>query len=87
MDVLAREAAAILAGLSTPPKPKGKRKTDTHLYFKARRSVRIKTGKPQMQSSSPIVIEDTPASPKEKSPSNITVTYEKGSLKKSTWQD
>ena len=44
VDILAREAAAVLAGLSTPPKPKGKRKRDPPLYFKARRSVRIKTG-------------------------------------------
>ena len=87
VDILAREAAAVLAGLSTPPKPKEKRKRETPLYFKARRSVRIKTGKPQPQSSSPIVIEDTPASPKEKSPSRITVTYEKGSPKKNTWQE
>ena len=87
MDILAQEAAAVLAGLSTPPKQKGKRKRETPLYFKARRSVRIKTGKPQAQSSSPIVIEDTPTSPKEKSPSKVTVTYEKGSPKKNTWQE
>ena len=86
-DILAREALVVLAGLNTPPKPKEKRKRETPLYFKARRSVRIKTGKPQPQSSSPIVIEDTPASPKEKSPSRITVTYEKGSPKKNTWQE
>ena len=45
-DILAREAAAVLAALSTPPKPKEKRKRETPLYFKARRSVRIKTSKP-----------------------------------------
>ena len=85
VDILAREAATVLAGLYTPPKPKDKRKRETPLYFKARRSVRIKTGKPQAQSSSPIVIEDTPTSPKEKSPSKVIVTYEKGSPKKNTW--
>ena len=47
VDILAREAAAVLAGLNTPPKPKDKRKRETPLYFKARRRVRIKTGKPQ----------------------------------------
>lgn len=86
-DILAMEAAAVLAALSTPPKPKEKRKRETPLYFKARRSVRIKTGKPQPPSKSPIVIEDTPTSPKEKSPSRILVTYERGSPKKTTWQE
>ena len=86
-DILAREAAAVLAALSTPPKPKEKRKRETPLYFKARRSVRIKTGKPQPPSKSPIVFEDTPTSPKEKSPSRISVTYERGSPKKNTWQE
>lgn len=87
VDVLAREAATVLVGLSTPPRPKGKKKRDPPLYFKSRRSVRIKTGKPQAQSNNPIVIEDTPASPKQKSPSEITVTYEKGSPKKNKWQE
>jgi len=86
-DILAREAAAVLAALSTPPKPKEKRKRETPLYFKARRSVRIKTGKPQPPSSNPITIEDAPTSPKERSPSKISVTYERGSPKKTTWKD
>ena len=42
---------------------------------------------PQPPSKSPIVIEDTPTSPKEKSPSRISVTYERGSPKKTTWQE
>ena len=77
----------MLAALSTPPKPREKRKRETPLYFKARRNVRIKTGRPQPPSTSPIVIEDTPSSPQEKSPSRISVTYERGSPKKNTWQE
>ena len=46
-DILAREAAAVLATLSTSPKKKGKRKREPSLYIKARRSVRIKTSRPQ----------------------------------------
>ena len=86
-DILTREAAAVLAALSTPPKPKEKRKRETPLYFKSRRSVRINTGKPQPPSSSPIIIEDAPTSPKERSPSRISVTYERGSPKKTTWKE
>lgn len=86
-DIRERETAAVLASLSTPPKPKEKRKRETPLYFEARRSVKIKTGKPQPPSSSPIIIEDAPTSPKETSPSRITVTYEKGSPKKTKWQE
>lgn len=46
-EILAREVAAVLATLSTFPKQKEKRKRETPLYFKARRGVRIKTGRPQ----------------------------------------
>jgi hypothetical protein len=49
--------------------------------------VRIKTGKPQPPSSSPITIEDAPTSPKERSPSKISVTYERGSPKTTTWKE
>ena len=86
-EILAREAAAMLATLGTPPKPKEKRKREIPLYFKARRSVRINTGRPQPPSSSPIMIEDTPTSPRERSPSKISVTYERGSPKKTAWKE
>ena len=86
-DILAREGAAMLASHNTPHKPKEKRKRETPLYFKARRSVRIKMGKPQPLSSSPITIEDDPASPKERSPSKTSVTYQRGSPNKTTWQE
>ena len=49
--------------------------------------MRIKTGNPQPPSSSPIVIEDVPTSPNERYPSRISVTYERGSPKKTTWQE
>lgn len=86
-EILAREEAAVLAALITPPKPKEKRKREIPLYFKARRSVRIKTGRPQPPSSSPITIEDAPTSPSERSPSKISVTYEWGSPKTTTWKE
>jgi len=37
-EILAREAAAMLTALKTPPKQKGKRKRQTSMYLKARRS-------------------------------------------------
>ena len=46
------------------------------MYFKARRSTRIKVGRPQSQLKEPIGIEDTTTKPKEESPSKITITYE-----------
>ena len=49
------------------------------MYFKARRTTRIKVGRPQPQSKEPIVIEETTPKPKEGSPSKISVTYERGS--------
>jgi len=73
---LAREVVAMLATLRTPPKQKGKRKRQTSMYFKARRSTQIKVGRPQLQSKEPIVIEGTTPKPKEGSPSKISVTYE-----------
>jgi len=53
------------------------------MYFKARRSTRIKVGKSQPQSKEPIIIKDTTAKQKEESPSKITITYEQGSQKPS----
>lgn len=85
-DILAREVAAVLAALSTPPKPKEKRKRVTPLYFKARRSDRIKTGKPQPPSSGQITTGDAPTSPSEKSPWKISVTYERGIPNTTTWK-
>lgn len=87
LEILAREVESVLATLRTPPKQKGKRKRQTSMYFKARRSTRIKVGRPQPQSKEPIVIEDTTPKPKEGSPSKISVTYERGSQKTSTWRE
>lgn len=82
-EILAREAAIVLTTLSTPPKPKRKRKRQTYMYFKARRSMQIKAGRPQPRSKEPIVIKDTTAKQKDKSPSKISITYERGSQKPS----
>ena len=57
------------------------------MYFKARRSMRIKAGRPQPQSKEPVVIKDTTAKQKEESPSKITITYERGSPKTFTWRE
>jgi len=46
-EILAREETTVFATLKTPPKQKGKRKRQTSMYFKARRSTRIKVGRPQ----------------------------------------
>lgn len=70
-----RKVAVVLAALRTPPKQNGKRKRQTSMYFKARRSTRIKVGRPQPQSKEPIVIEDTATKPIEESPSNLSITY------------
>lgn len=57
--MLAREVVVVLDVLSTPARQKGKIKR-TSMYFKARKSTRIKVGKPQPSSKEPIVIEDSP---------------------------
>ena len=46
--MLAREEVVVLAALSTPTKQNRKIKRQTSMYFKARRSTRIKVGKPQL---------------------------------------
>lgn len=65
---MAKEVATVLAALSTPAKQKGKRKREESMYFKARRSTRIKVGKPQPPSKEPIIIEDAPTKKKEEPP-------------------
>ena len=57
------------------------------MCFKARRGTRIKVGRPQPQSKEPIIIEDTTPKPKEGSSSKISITYEQGSPKNSTWRE
>ena len=49
--------------------------------------MRIKTGRPQPPSKEPITIVDTPTTPKERSPSKASITYERGSPKTSTWKE
>ena len=54
-----REAATALTSLSTPIKQKGKRQRQTPLYFRTRKSTRIRQGKPQISTKTPIEIEDS----------------------------
>jgi len=44
-EMLAREVAASLTTLSTPTKPKEKRKRQPSMYFKAKKSTRIQTSR------------------------------------------
>jgi len=61
LKTLEIEVEATLTTLSTPIKPKQKRKRQTSMYFRARKSTRIKIGKPQPSSKVPIVIDDSPS--------------------------
>ena len=54
-----KEAATSLTTLSTPIKQKGKRQRQTPLYFRTRKSTRIRKGRPQTPTKIPIVIEDS----------------------------
>ena len=72
----------MLATLSTSPKQKEKQKREPSMYFKARRSTRIKTSRPkEKQSKGPITIVETP------SKQMTSITYERGSPKTSTWKE
>ena len=77
----------MLATLSTSPKQKGKRKREPSMYVKVRRSMRIKIGRPQPPTKEQITIVETPATQKERSPSKVSITYEQGSPKTSTWRE
>ena len=85
-ETLEREATAALTTLSTPSKQKQKRKRKTSMYFKARKSTRIKKGKPQPSSRTPIHIEDSPSAKVKESPSKTIITYERGTTRYSTWK-
>ena len=87
LEALEREAVATLTALSTPIKPKKKRKRQASMYFKARKSIRIKTGKPQPSSKVPITIEDSPSTKGKESPSKTPITYERGTSRSSTWKE
>ena len=84
---LEREAATTLTALSTLIKPKQKRKRKKSMYFKARKSTRIKSGKPQPSSKLPITIEDSPTIKGEESPSKTPITYESGTPRSSIWKE
>jgi len=55
-----KEVAASLTSLSTPIKSTRKRQRKTPLYLKTRRRTRIKQGRPQTPTKTPIIIEDSP---------------------------
>jgi len=56
------------------------------MYFKARKSTRIKTGKSQPSSKNPINIEDSPSAKVKESPSKTPITYERRTTRSSTWK-
>jgi len=55
-----KEEVASLTTLITPLKKKDKRLRKTPLYFRTRKSARIREGKPQTPTKIPIFIEDSP---------------------------
>jgi len=57
------------------------------MYFRARKSTRIKTGKPQPSSKVPITIEDSPSIQGIESPPKATITYESGIPRSPTWKE
>jgi hypothetical protein len=66
-------------------KAKGEEREGDPSTFEARRSKRIKTGKPQPPPSSQTITGDVPTSPSERSPSKTSATPERGSPKITTW--
>ena len=87
LETLEREAAAALTALSTPIKPKQKRKRQVSMYFRASKSTRIKIGKPQPSSKVPITIEDSPFAKGKESPSKAPITYERGTRRSPKWKE
>jgi len=86
-ETLEREATTVPAALSTPIKPKGKKKRQPSMYFKAQKRTRIKMGKPQPPSKEPIIIGDSPVVKKKESPSKTPITSKRGSSRASTWRE
>jgi len=58
-EPIEKEAIVALTSLSTPIKSKGKRQRRTPLYLGIRKSTRIRQGRPQTPTKTPIVIEDS----------------------------
>lgn len=54
-----------MATLNTLVKPQKKRQRQTPLYFKTRKSTKIKKGKPQTPTKAPITIEESPSKKEE----------------------
>jgi len=87
LETLEREVVVSLSALNTPTKPKQKRKRHTSMYFRARKSTRIKTGKPQPSSKVPITIENSHSAKGKESPSKTPITYERGTPRSTTWNE
>jgi len=85
-ETLEREVAATLTALSTPIKPKQKRKRQASMYFRAKKSTRIKIEKPQPCSKVPIIIEDSPSTQGKESPYKAPITYERGTPRSPIWK-
>ena len=69
-----REAIASLTTLSTLVKQKCKRR-QAPLYFRTRKSTRIKQGKPQISTKTPIEIEDSPTQRDKMTSPKSPITY------------
>jgi len=57
------------------------------MYFRARKSTRIKICKPLPSSKMPITVEDSPSAKVKESPSKKPITYERGTPRPSTWKE
>lgn len=57
------------------------------MYFRARKSTRIKTCEPQCSSKVPITIEDSPSTQVKESPSKAPITYERGTPRSPIWKE
>ena len=79
-----KEEVSSLIVLSTSVKQKLKRRRQATLYFRTRKSIRIKQGKPQISTKIPIEIEDS-STPRDKMPSpKSPIIYVRRSSMRST---
>jgi len=56
------------------------------MYFRARKSTRIKRGKPQPLAKTPINIQGSSSTKVKESPSKAPITYERRITRSSTWK-
>lgn len=67
-EPIEKEVTTTLTSLSTLVKSKGKMQRQTSLYFRTRMSTRIKQGRPQTPTKTPIVIADSPNKQEKEAP-------------------